>query len=198
MNNTVYHQKISSRNVLRFALGLIPRTKKFLTNTFVIWVARRNGASIGNFVTMPYALAKKANSNFVVGDHVSIQTDLIDLRSRVEIKSYAIIGFGVEIITASHNIDSVEWEHKYYGITVEEYVWLATKVLVLPSCRKIGRGAVCAAGSVVVKNIEENCVVAGNPATKLRDRKVVHENLCVESLLGNDLIQYLKVYSNRW
>src|SRR5699024_9936303 len=100
--------------------------------------------------------------------------------------NHVIIGKNVEIITTSHNIDSSEWELKYYGIEIDDYVWIATNATILPSCKKIGKGAVVAAGSVVVKDVPEMAVVSGNPAEVIKYRKKVHSDLCVESLLGGD------------
>lgn len=142
---------------------------------------------------MPISLAKRANKNLIIGDHVSIQTDKIDLRSPVTIGSHVIIGSNTEIITTSHNIDSPEWEHKYYGIVIEDYAWLPTNILVLPSCRKIGQGAVVSSGSVVVKDVDSMSVVGGNPAREFKKRQCVHTDLVVESLLGGDYDVYQQV-----
>lgn len=139
---------------------------------------------------MSIALAKKMNENVTIGDCTSIQTDDIDFRSPVNIGSHVIIGYGTEIITTSHNIDSPEWEQKHYGIVIEDYVWIPTKVLVLPSCRHIGYGAVVGSGSVVVKNVDEMSVVSGNPAKEFKKRKCTHSRLVVESLLGGDFQTY--------
>ena len=65
-------------------------------------------------------------------------------------------------------------------------------MFVLPSCRKINYGAVCGAGAVVVNNINEMSVVGGNPAKFIKERKQVHKNLVVCSLLGGDLKVYIK------
>ena len=86
----------------------------------------------------------------------------------------------------SHHIDSPDFEGKLYGITIDDYVWIPTNVLVLPSCRHIGRGAVIGSGSVVVKDVEEMSVVSGSPAKEFKKRKTVHSSLVVESLLGGD------------
>lgn len=155
-------------------------------------IARKRGAVIGEEVVMPLSLARKANSNLTIGSHTSIQTDNIDLRSPVTIGSHVIIGSRTEIITTSHNIDSPEWEHKYYGITIEDYAWIPTAVMILPSCRRIGYGAVIGSGSVVVKNVDEMSVVSGSPAVEFKKRKCVHSNLVVESLLGGDYRTYKK------
>lgn len=107
------------------------------------------------------------------------------------------MGGGTEIITASHNIDSPEWEYKQYGLVIEDYVWLPTNVLILPSCRHIGRGAVVSSGSVVVKDVDEMSVVSGNPAKEIRKRLSVHSNLVVESLLCGDYYVYKSVRNKK-
>lgn len=183
---TLYEQNVQDRSLWRYYVGLIARWKQHFKYVKAVRIARKRGASIGEGVIMPLSLARKANRNLTIGNHVSIQTDKIDLRSPVKIGSHVIIGSGTEIITTSHNIDSPDWEHKYYGIELEDYVWLPTNVMVLPSCRLIGRGAVVGSGSVVVKNVETMSVISGNPAKEFKKRKSVHEDLVVESLLGGD------------
>lgn len=196
-SNTTYCKNIQARSTFRFVKGLYPRYKNYLKNRFIVWVARRNGATIGEYVTMPYKLAQKANANLTIGNHTSIQSHALDLRTKITIGNSVIIGSDVEIITVSHNVDSVDWEHKTYGIEIEDYCWLATRVFVLPSCQRIGYGAVCAAGAVLAKNVERMSIVTGNPAVELRKRKAVHTDLCVESMLGNDFVAYTKAYRNK-
>ncbi len=54
------------------------------------------------------------NANVVIGAHTSIQTDSLDTRNPLlyYIEEHVIFGHNTEIITASHNIDSLEWEQK--------------------------------------------------------------------------------------
>lgn len=183
---TNYEKNIKERGTLHYIIGLIIRWKQHIKYDKAVRIARKRGASIGENVVMPLSLARKANSNLKIGDHVSIQTDKIDLRNPVTIGNHVIIGSETEIITTSHNIDSEEWEHKHYGLTIEDYVWIPTRVMILPSCRKIEYGGVVSSGSVVVKNVETMSVVGGNPAKEFKKRKCVHKNLVVESLLGGD------------
>ncbi len=128
----------------------------------------------------------------MIGNCCSFQDAEIDARAPVKIGNHVIIGDRSRIITCSHNIDDPEWTFKQYGIVIEDYVWIASNAIVLPSCRHIGRGAVVAAGAIVAKDVPPMAVVAGNPATILRYRKCVHECLVVESLLGGDLAAYLE------
>jgi acetyltransferase-like isoleucine patch superfamily enzyme len=52
-------------------------------------------------------------------------------------------------------------------VIIEDYVWIGSKVVILPGVR-IGTGAVIGAGSIVTKDIPPRCVAAGNPARVLR------------------------------
>ena len=187
---TNYEKDVKGRSTFCYILGLIVRWKQHFKYDKAVRIARKRGATIGENVVIPLSLAKSANSNLKIGDHVSIQTDKIDLRNPVTIGNHVIIGSETEIITTSHNIDSEEWEHKHYGLTIEDYVWIPTRVMILPSCRKIQYGGVISSGSVVVKDVEYMSVVGGNPAKEFKKRKCVHRNLVVESLLGGDYYTY--------
>jgi maltose O-acetyltransferase len=194
---TLYERNVKDRSTLHYYIGLLARWKQHFKYVRAVRIARKRGATIGEGVIMPLSLALSANSNLTIGDHVSIQTDKIDLRSPVKIGSHVIIGSGTNIITTSHNIDSPDWELKNYGIEIEDYVWLPSDVMVLPSCRKIGYGAVVGSGSVVVKNIEPMSVVSGNPATEFKKRQCVHNDLIVESLLGGDYVIYKQTWASK-
>lgn len=193
-NRTMYEKRIQDRSFLRYVLGLVIRWKTNLKHEYARKIARKKGATIGDCSIIPLALAKRANTNLKIGNHTSIQTELLDLRNPITIGDYVIIGARTEIITTSHNIDSPDWEHKNYGIEIQDYAWIPTKVLILPSCRFIGRGSVVGSGSVVVKDLEEMSVVSGNPAKEIKKRKCVHSNLVVESLLGGDYQTYKKTW----
>ena len=144
-----YRQSIASRTTWHYLKGWLIRWWTNLRYAYIRSLARRNGAVIGEAVVIPLSLARKANENLVVGSHVSIQTDKLDLRNPIHIGSNVIIGAETEIITTSHNIDSPEFGQKDYGITIDEYVWISGKVTIVPSCRHIGQGAVVGTGSIV-------------------------------------------------
>tara|TARA_B100000900_G_C20487858_1_gene678270 strand:+ start:164 stop:655 length:492 start_codon:yes stop_codon:yes gene_type:complete len=55
-------------------------------------------------------------------------------------------------------------------IIIGNNVWIGANVTILKGV-KIGDNSIIAAGSVVVKDIHKNCIVAGNPAKIIKERK---------------------------
>ena len=187
---TAYQHDISQRTRWHYLKGYLIRWWSNLRYAYARSVARRHGATVGEGVVLPLSLARRANANLVVGSHTTIQTDQLDLRNPLHIGSHVIIGAGTEILTTSHYIDDPDFARKDYGITIEDYVWLPTRILVLPSCRRVGYGAVVGSGSVVVRDVEAMAVMSGNPAKQIATRHTVHTDLVVESLLGGDFDAY--------
>lgn len=194
---TLYYKRISERSLLHFIKGLLPRIQCYLRYQKYKRIAIRKGAKIGDNSIILREFAQRCNKNFELGNNSSIGSYKIDLRSPVKIGNNVIISNDSEIITTSHYIDSPEWEHKYYGIEIEDYVWIASNVLILPSCRKIGYGAVIGAGAVVTKDVPPMSVMGGNPAQCIKMRKCVHDKLIIPSLLSGDLKIYWETWINR-
>ena len=190
---TDFEQGIRSRGFVRYWLGFIARLLPWLKIQCKLRKMRKAGVIIGSHIGIGSSIMPPSSQNLKIGDHVSIQTDRIDVRAPLTIGNYVILGDSASIITCSHDIDDSEWKFKSYGLEIEDYVWIATRAMILPSCHKIGRGAVIGAGAVVVKDVPPMAVVSGNPAQIIRYRKCVHEGLKPENLLGGGLVDYLAV-----
>jgi acetyltransferase-like isoleucine patch superfamily enzyme len=61
----------------------------------------------------------------------------------------------------------------YKDITIEDQVWLGSRVIVLGSV-SIGEGAIIQAGSVVVKDIPKYAIAGGNPCKVFKYRDIEH------------------------
>ena len=87
-----------------------------------------------------------------------------------------IIGNNVDIAqetniwTEQHDYNSPTYKSVCKEVIIEDYVWLASRVTVLPGVH-IGRGAVVASGAVVTKDVPPLAIVAGIPAKIIGYRK---------------------------
>ncbi len=70
----------------------------------------------------------------------------------------------------------------YIPLEIGNDVWIGTNALILPNVRKIGDGAVVAAGAVVNKDVPPYAVVVGNPARVVRFRFPKH---VIDALLAS-------------
>jgi acetyltransferase-like isoleucine patch superfamily enzyme len=94
---------------------------------------------------------------------------------KITIGQNCLISQNVTIVTTNHkikkgiNIKEQEWSKENNFILINDDVWIGAGSVILPGIT-IGKGAVIAAGSIVTKDVEENAIVAGNPAKLLRYR----------------------------
>ncbi len=106
-----------------------------------------------------------------IGAHSVIDRDCtLDGRGGITIGQNVNLAPEVMILTASHDPDSHDFAGMEKSVVVEDYVWVATRAMILPGVW-IGRGAVVGAGSVVTKDVAAGTIVAGNPAKVIRVRK---------------------------
>jgi len=85
-----------------------------------------------------------------------------------------LFGPGVKIIPINHkfadiSINIIDQGHTGGTVIIENNVWVGAGAIILPNV-KIKSGAIISAGSVVTKDVEENTIVAGIPATFFRMR----------------------------
>ena len=89
----------------------------------------------------------------------------------IKIGNRVQIGSRCSFETMNHSVVLLE-KNKRGGfpqsIVVEDDVWLAARVTILPGVR-IGRGSVVAAGAIVTKDVPPFTLVGGVPARKIRE-----------------------------
>lgn len=106
-----------------------------------------------------------------IGEHTFINYDAVILDAgHVRIGNHCKIGPRCQIYTPQHPLDYMERRQPVetaYTTTIGDDCWLGGGVIVCPGVT-IGNRCIVAAGSVVVHDVPDDCLVAGNPAVVKR------------------------------
>lgn len=111
-----------------------------------------------------------------IGANVSIgKSAMLQCIGGVTVGDNVMIAHGSQIISAGHRITEPGENMRFSGLEIapiilEDDVWIGAGAIVLPGVT-VGKGAVVAAGAVVTKNVEPYTIVAGIPATLIRNRE---------------------------
>ena len=90
---------------------------------------------------------------------------------KITIGTKCCIGKEVSLLTGTHDVSSATFALVTKPVSVGDCTWVATRSTVLPGVC-IGAFCVVGANSVVTKNVEDECVVGGNPARFLKKRTI--------------------------
>jgi maltose O-acetyltransferase len=106
-----------------------------------------------------------------IGEHSVVNRDvLLDGRKGLRIGDKVSISEGVCIFSLDHDPSSASFENRGAPVTVEDYVFVGARAIVLPGVT-VGTGAVVAAGAVVTRDVAPFTIVAGVPARPIGERR---------------------------
>ncbi len=110
-----------------------------------------------------------------IGDYSSIGANC-KLHPKVKIGKYVMMGPEVYFVGNNHIITDTNIPMCFQGKTenmytiVEDNCWIGARVMIMPG-RRIGKGSVIAAGSIVTRDVEPYSIVGGNPARLIKSRR---------------------------
>lgn len=137
----------------------------------VFWL-RLFGAQLGKGVvikprvSIKYPWKLKVGANCWIGEGVWIDNlDLVTLESNV------CISQGALLLCGNHNYKTVGFDLMVAPIYLKEGSWVGAKSSVAPGVT-LESHAVLSLGSVATSNLEAYTIYAGNPAVKIKDRKI--------------------------
>lgn len=128
---------------------------------------------------VPFPVSEK----IFVGNYKNIEFDINDLNifhvfgdyyqawneGKIIIGSGTYIAPNVGIITSNHDLYDLDKRMPAKNVKIGEKCWIGMNSMILPGV-ELGEHTIVGAGSVVTKSFKEgNCVIAGNPAKKIKD-----------------------------
>jgi putative colanic acid biosynthesis acetyltransferase WcaF len=91
--------------------------------------------------------------------------------AKIAIEADSIVSQGAHLCSASHDFRDPSFPLVTAPIVIGRGAWIAAEAFIGPGV-EVGADAVVGARSVVTKNVEQGCVVAGNPAKEIGRREV--------------------------
>ena len=167
------YKEIKPRYVKMVIWRIINATIFFLSPRVIRnMLLRLFGAKIGRSCTI-YPTAKiyspwnlEISDGVVIGPGVEVYN-----KGKIFIGKQSVISQRAFLCTASHDVNSISMALVVKPIMIGDFVWVASRAIVLPGIT-IEEGGVIAAGAVVVKKVAAWRVVVGNPAREIKERKV--------------------------
>ncbi len=168
-----------------FIRGCINRFSSFFYKQIMI--------SCGKNVRFSSITSDFTYRNISIGNSVYIGPDarFVATESKIYIGNKVLFGPGVTIIGGDHRNNVVgqfiyDIKEKQPGddldVTIEDDVWVGANVTILKGVT-VGRGAIIAAGSLVLKNVAPYSIAGGVPAKVLKYRFSTEEILSHEEKL---------------
>lgn len=173
---STYSHSFSLKNKISrvvWNLGSLILFKPFASRLFKKWrvfVLKCFGAKI-EWSSHVYASVKIwAPWNLEIGKNSSLgpKVDCYN-QGRISIGANTIISQKVYLCASTHDYDKKDFPLLLKPITIGSSVWIAADAFVGPGV-SVEDNAVIAARSVVIKNIDKNTVVGGNPAQLIKIR----------------------------
>ena len=96
--------------------------------------------------------------------------------NNIKIGNDVMMGPDIYIPANNHNFDRIDIPMRIQGtsnskpVIIEDDCWIGARVIITPG-KRICKGAIVGAGSVVTRSVENYSVVGGNPARIIRNRK---------------------------
>lgn len=106
-----------------------------------------------------------------IGDHAILSGN----HGTITIGRHVMMGKQCIVLCQNHKYLTTEYDgYEGKDNLIDDHAWIGHRVIILPGV-KIGKYAIVGAGSVVVKNIPDYAIAAGNPAIVKKYRKDVEK-----------------------
>lgn len=131
----------------------------------------------GNHINVEQGAYFGDGRDFVVGNYVGIGKNFKSLNRIITMGDEIMMGEDVLFLGGGHCYEDTTIPMGKQGsfsktpLEIAGDNWLGARSIILPGCKRIGKGAIIGAGAVVTKDVPDYAVVGGNPAMILKMRK---------------------------
>lgn len=137
-----------------------------------IALLRAFGAKIGKGLVIKNEVRVKSPWFLIIGDNCWLgEKCWIDNLDRVTIGSNVCISQGAVLLTGNHDYKVATMPYRNAPITIEDGAWIGAGSTVCPGVT-VHENAVLIVGSIATKDLEKDGIYQGNPAAKIRERKI--------------------------
>lgn len=138
-----------------------------------IGLLRAFGAKIGKGLVIKNNVTIKFPWKLTIGDDVWLgENAWIDNLDNVTIGNDVCISQGALLLTGNHDYTLSTFDYRNAPITVEDGAWIGAKSVVCPGVT-VHSHAILTVGSVATKDLEAYGIYQGNPAVKVRERRMI-------------------------
>jgi acetyltransferase-like isoleucine patch superfamily enzyme len=152
-------------NYILFVVGYFP--SHHLRRFFY----RVAGMKIGKGSTLHMQMKFYNPEGITIGkDSIVGEQSVLDGRDMLRIGDHVDIASEVMIYNSQHDIQSDDFHATLAPVTIEDFVFIGPRAIILPGVT-VGKGAVVGAGAVVTKDVEPFQIVGGVPAKVIGERQ---------------------------
>lgn len=135
------------------------------------------GAKIGKNCIIKNNVNIKFPWKLSIGNNVWLGENCwIDNLDYVKIGNDVCISQGALLLTGNHDYTKSSFDYRNAPIILEEGVWIGAKTVVCPGVRAFSH-SILTVGSVATKDMEAWGIYQGNPAIKIKNRKIKNEEV---------------------
>ncbi len=142
------------------------------SSSFKKFWLRLFGAKIGKGVVIKPKVNIKYPWKLAIGDYTWIGEKVwIDNLEQVAIGKNCCLSQEAMILCGNHNFKKSSFDLIAKPVTLKDGAWLGAKSVACPGVT-IEKNAILSVGSIATTDLQENSIYQGNPAIKIKERKI--------------------------
>jgi putative colanic acid biosynthesis acetyltransferase WcaF len=142
-------------------------------NGWRVFLLKCFGANIGKFCNVYASAYIPSPKNLSMGIHSTLGPEVKLHIGKTIIGNKVTISQRTYLCSATHETTSINIPFVAGTIIIKDFVWVAAEAFIMTNIT-IEKGAIVGARSAVFKNIEEWCIVGGNPAKFIKKREMIN------------------------